>query len=115
MTRKVLYRNFHVINDIVYLVEISRNTKKVFILLFENFERRDDYIQEILTDKQATKLMAECGNIFENFIMNFFVKFGKLQIRGFHGKPSMPSFTTRSTYKKSNRSVSPMDTRKNLS
>ena len=78
MTRQVLYRNFHLINDVVYLVEISRNPKKVFILLFPNFERPEEYIQEVLTDKQATKLMAESGNIFENFIANFYVKFGKL-------------------------------------
>ena len=100
MSRQVLYRNFHQINDVVYLVEISRNTKKVFILLFPNFERPEEYINEILTDKQATKLMAECGNIFENFIANFYVKFGKLQIKGFHGKGSLPGFT-------SNRTVSP--------
>ena len=36
--RKVLYRNFHQISRRVYLVEISRNTKKIFILLFPNFE-----------------------------------------------------------------------------
>ena len=78
MTRQVLYRNFHMINEAVYLVEISRNPKKVFILLFPNFERPDEYLQELLTDKQATKLMSECGNIFENFIANFYVKFGRL-------------------------------------
>ena len=44
MTRQVLYRNFHLINDVVYLVEISRNPKKVYILLFPNFERPDEYI-----------------------------------------------------------------------
>ena len=33
--------------------------------------------------------MSECGNIFENFIANFYVKFGKLQIMGFHGKTAM--------------------------
>ena len=78
MSRQVLYRNFHMINEVVYLVEISRNPKKVFILLFPNFERPDEYIQELLTDKQATKLMSECGNVFENFIANFYVKFGRL-------------------------------------
>lgn len=76
----------------VYLVEISRNPKKVFVLLFPNFERPDEYILEVLTDKQATKLMAESGNVFENFIANFYVKFGKLQIKGFHGKSGIPSF-----------------------
>lgn len=44
MTRQVLYRNFHLINEVVYLVEISRNPKKVFILLFPNFERPDEYV-----------------------------------------------------------------------
>ena len=58
----------------------------MFILLFANFEKADEYLKEILTDKQATKLMAESGNVFENFIDNFYVKFGKLQIKGFHGK-----------------------------
>ena len=100
MTRQVLYRNFHMIGDTVYLVEISRNPKKVFILLFPNFEQPTEYMEELLTDKQATKLMAESGNIFENFIANFYVKFGKLQIRGFHGKADVPHFT-------SNRTVSP--------
>ena len=36
--RKVLYRNFHEINSKIYLVELSRNKQKVFILLFPNFE-----------------------------------------------------------------------------
>jgi hypothetical protein len=40
-TRRVLYRNFHDIDGQVYLVEISRNKKKVFVLLFPNFERPD--------------------------------------------------------------------------
>ena len=84
--RQVLYRNFHQIQDSVYLVEISRNPKKVFVLLFPNFERPDEYMHETLTDKQATKLMAECGNVFENFIVLFYVKFNRLQISGFHGK-----------------------------
>ena len=43
-SRKVLYRNFHQIDQQVFLVEISRNKKKVFILLFPNFERPDLYI-----------------------------------------------------------------------
>ena len=39
--------------------------------------------------------MAESGNVFENFISNFYVKFGKLQIRGFHGKGGVPTFNNR--------------------
>jgi len=41
--------------------------------------------------------MAESGNIFENFIANFYVKFGKLQIRGFHGKGTIPTFAPATT------------------
>ena len=44
--------------------------------------------------------MAECGNVFENFIALFYVKFNKLQISGFHGKQnSIPN--------RSNKTVSP--------
>ena len=86
MKRQVLYRNFHQVDNQVYLIEISRNAKKVFVVLFPNFERSDEYLSEVLTDKQATKLMSECGNVFENFIQTFYIKFGKLQIKGFHGK-----------------------------
>jgi hypothetical protein len=74
----------------------------VFILLFPNFEKPDQYIAEILTDKQANKLMNESNNIFELFISRFYVKFNKLQIRGFHGKAAMD---------RSNHTVSPNQAR----
>lgn len=51
LKRQVLYRNFHKIEEQIYLIEISRNPKKVFILMFPNFERPDEYMSEILTDK----------------------------------------------------------------
>ena len=51
--RKVLYRNFHDIHGTVYLVEISRNALKVFILLFPNFEVPEIYLCEILAEKKA--------------------------------------------------------------
>ena len=51
--RKVLYRNFHDIQGTVYLVEISRNALKVFILLFPNFEIPDIYLCEIMPEKKA--------------------------------------------------------------
>ena len=57
-------------------------------------------MHETLTDKQATKLMAECGNVFENFIALFYVKFNKLQITGFHGKQN-------NIPQRSNKTVSP--------
>ena len=49
--RKVLYRNFHNISGIIYLVEISRTAKKVYIILFPNFEKPDIFIYEALSDK----------------------------------------------------------------
>jgi hypothetical protein len=55
--RKVMYRNFHDISGMVYLCEISRNDKKVFILLFPNFERSDIFISEFLSEKIFQKLL----------------------------------------------------------
>ena len=78
--RKVLYRNFHPISGKVYLVEISRNPLKIYILLFPNYEVPDIFLQETLSEKKAYKLMGECSNIFENLVDRFYVKFGKLQI-----------------------------------
>ena len=76
--RKVLYRNFHAISGKIYLVEISRSKLKIFVLLFENFENPNKYIAEVLLEKIAMKLMNDNGNMFENFIKQFYIKFGKL-------------------------------------
>ena len=76
--RKVLYRNFHEISNTVYLVEISRNSKKVFILLFKNFEQPEKFIGETLPEKIAHKLMLDSANLFENLVENFYVKYGRL-------------------------------------
>lgn len=83
--RKVLYRNFHEIDGTIYLVEISRNSLKVFILLFPNFEAPDIFIHEIIQEKKAQKLMLDSNNTFENLIARFKIVFGKLQIYGYHG------------------------------
>jgi hypothetical protein len=66
--RAVLYRNFHEISKKIYLIEISRTKKRVFVLLFENFENPNNYIAEVLPEKIAMKLMNDNGNLFENFI-----------------------------------------------
>jgi hypothetical protein len=83
--RKVLYRNFHDVEGTIYLVEISRNALKVFMLLFPNFEAPDIFIHEIIQEKKAQKLMLDSNNTFENLISKFRVVFGKLQILGYHG------------------------------
>ena len=88
--RKVLYRNFHDIRGTVYLVEISRNALKVFILLFPNFEIPDIFLSEIMPEKKAQKLMTDSNNMFEELISKFYVKYGKLQIAGFHGQQPDP-------------------------
>jgi len=49
--RNVLYRNFHEIDNEVYLVEISRQAKKIFILLFPNYAKPEQYMIESLTEK----------------------------------------------------------------
>jgi hypothetical protein len=86
--RKVLYRNFHNVSGKVYLVEISRNTRKIFILLFPNFETPENYLHEVLAEKVASKLMSDNENLFETLVEQFYVKFNRLQITGYHGKGS---------------------------
>jgi len=81
----VLYRNFHEICGKIYLVEISRNRKKAFIILFENFEEPHNFIAETLTIKVALKLMNDNDHIFEKLIGQFYIKFGNLRIGGYHG------------------------------
>lgn len=96
--RKVLYRNFHQIEGTIYLVEISRNALKVFVLLFPNFEAPDIFLCEVMAEKKAQKLMTESNNMFEDLIKRFHIKFGKLQISGYHGLAADP---------RRNRTVSP--------
>ena len=93
--RKVLYRNFHNVDGTIYLVEISRNQLKVFILLFPNFEAPDIFICEIMPEKKAQKLMTESDNMFEELVKKFHIKYGKLQIQGFHGLAQDPRKKTK--------------------
>ena len=60
--RAVLYRNFHEISGKVYLIEISRDKKRVFILLFENFEQPNRFIAEVILEKIACKLLSDNQN-----------------------------------------------------
>lgn len=55
-------------------------------MLFEHYTEPNDFIAEVLSEKVALKLMAECANSFETLIGNFHIKFGKLQILGYHNK-----------------------------
>lgn len=55
--RQVLYRNFHQIMDDrgppgqIYLVEISRSQKRVYILIFPNFEQPEVFKCCQMTEK----------------------------------------------------------------
>jgi len=88
--RKVLYRNFHDVDGTIYLVEVSRNALKVFVLLFPNFEAPDIFLCEIIAEKKAQKLMTDSNNMFEELVKKFHVKYGKLQIEGYHGLAQDP-------------------------
>ena len=68
----------------IYLVEISRDKKHIFILLFANFEKPTQFIGETIKEKVAYKLMADNENSFERLVYNFSVKYNKLQINGYH-------------------------------
>ena len=59
--RKVLYRNFHEISGVVYLVEISRNKTKTIILLFPNYEKPDIFTLQSISEKIFMKLMSDNG------------------------------------------------------
>ena len=77
--RKVLYRNFHDINRMIYLVEISRSPKRIFIVLFPNYERPEIFVCDTLPEKTFQKLLTDANGIFDNLISsNFRVKYGKL-------------------------------------
>lgn len=54
-------------------------------MLFENFEEPHNHIATALTTKVAYKLLNDNENLFEKLIGQFFIKFGKLQIGGYHG------------------------------
>ena len=86
--RKVLYRNFHKVGSkfsVVYLVEISRNKNKIFILLFPNYEKPEMFIHQVINSKIGERLLALEDNVFEKFISTFDIKFGKLVIKNYHG------------------------------
>ena len=57
--RKVMYRNFHEISGVVYLCEISKNDRKVFVILFPNFEKPEIFIKECISEKIFHKLLAD--------------------------------------------------------
>lgn len=85
--RKVLYRNFHEIETkfkIVYLVEISRNKNKFFILLFPNYEQPEMFLNQILSYKIGEKLLSLVNNNLIKFIKTFDIKFGKLVLENYH-------------------------------
>jgi len=52
--------------------------------MFPNFENSEIFKSCVMAEKQAQRLMADCQNKFELFIKTFFIKFGKLQIPGYH-------------------------------
>ena len=66
--RSVLYRNFHNVSGTVYLVEISRDKTKIYILLFENYESPHQHIGEALFERIAVKLMNDNANSFEKLV-----------------------------------------------
>jgi hypothetical protein len=83
--RRVLYRNFHDIARVVYLVEISKNEQKMFICLFPNFEKPALFISQVLSYKIGQKLLTDNLGVFENWISTFSIRYGKLWIEGYHG------------------------------
>jgi hypothetical protein len=86
-TRKVLYRDFHEIGGLTYLVEISKHKQKVFVHLFKNFEMPRINISQDLPIKVAMKLLKDCNNSFVRFVDLICVKYNKIVIKGYHTWP----------------------------
>jgi hypothetical protein len=87
-----MYRNFHEISGVVYLCEISKNEKKVFIILFPNFERPEIFIHECISEKIFQKLLSDNSYGYDQLIQNnFCVKYNKLLIKNYnHGHTQDP-------------------------
>lgn len=66
--RKVLYRNFHDISGMIYLIEISRNAKRIFIVMFPNYERPEIFVCDTLSEKIFQKLLTDVNGIFDILI-----------------------------------------------
>ena len=56
---------------------------KLVIVLFKEYLSPKNFIAEVLPLKVGLKLMADHDNLFEKFLENCQVKFGRLQIPGF--------------------------------
>ncbi|CDW82974.1 UNKNOWN [Stylonychia lemnae] len=107
-TRQVLYRNFHQIDHQIFLVEISRDPKKVFFIIFPNYEKPEINQIVVMAEKQAIRLMNENNNLFEEFVKRFYLHFGKFQISGYHNKNSLNSSRMRlGSVRREIQSVSP--------
>eukprot|EP00347_Sterkiella_histriomuscorum_P004050 403361935 len=99
-SRQVLYRNFHEVDRQIFLVEISRDPKKVFVILFPNYEKpQHEHQIVVMAEKQAIKLMNENNNVFEEFVKRFYFHFGKFQIEGFHTKSGISLHQKQINYK----------------
>lgn len=85
--RKVLYRNIAEVGNCKssFLVEISKNKKKLFILLTDPTDKSRKIIHESLSIKIGEKLLVDLDGSFEDFIKTFEIRFGKLWIQKFHG------------------------------
>jgi hypothetical protein len=74
----------------------------VFILLFPNFEQPEIYQSCVLAEKQAQRLMSESNNMFEEFVKRFYIRYGRLQIEGFHTKTAINNYMSNQSSSKIN-------------
>lgn len=58
--------------------------------------------------------MSESGNMFEEFVKRFYIRYGKLLIDGFHNKNSLNNYSLIQTNSRMIKSVSPTKQRRNL-
>jgi hypothetical protein len=69
----------------VYLVEISKSKHKLFCVICEDYNNPLKFMGCDIPIHVGNKMIfSECEGDFEKFAKKFFVKFGKLQVTGFH-------------------------------
>ena len=77
-------------SGVIYLIEMSHNGKRAYVILFPNFEHSDKFIYDTVPLKVFTKLFKESHQNFVELISTFSVRTtagtNQLWISGYHGK-----------------------------
>lgn len=80
----IFYQRVQVKSGLKYWVELSFTKTKVYFILFPKQRDFTDFIDCSLPLKIADKLMKQDANLCAEFVKRIQVKYGKIQISGYH-------------------------------